>query len=63
MLVRRIEELPLRQRKVLAMYYFEDMSSAEIGVCFGLTEPDVDQLHVETVRILKTMLSAQLGQP
>jgi RNA polymerase sigma factor FliA len=63
MLMRRIEELPLRQRKVLAMYYFEDMSSTEIGACFGLTERDVDRLHAETVRLLKTMLSARLGQP
>jgi RNA polymerase sigma factor for flagellar operon FliA len=61
MLVRRIEELPRRQRKVLAMYYFEDVSLAQIGACFGPTKCDIDQLHAEAVGLLKTMLAAQLG--
>ena len=63
MLVRRIEELPPMQRKVLAMYYLEYMSLAEIGGCLDLTEGEIDQLHVEAVRLLNTMLEAHLGQP
>ena len=45
------------------MHYVENMASAEIGACLGLTERDVDRLDGVAVGLLKTLLAAQLGQP
>lgn len=62
LLVQRIAELPHVQKKVLAMYYFENLPLADIAVCFGLTEGEVDQFRAETVRLLHTNLFRDLEQ-
>lgn len=45
----RIEELPEVPKKILAMYYFENMRLAEIAAVFGLTESRICQIHAQTV--------------
>jgi DNA-directed RNA polymerase specialized sigma24 family protein len=51
------------QKTILAMYYHEDMEPAEIAACVGLTESELDQVRVETVGLLRTLLAAQIGLP
>ncbi len=52
----RITELPEMQRKVLALYYFEDLRLREIAVAFGVTESRICQIHAQAILALKGFL-------
>jgi RNA polymerase sigma factor for flagellar operon FliA len=52
----RIAELPDIPRKILAMYYFENMRLAEIAAVFGLTESRICQIHSQTILGLRGYL-------
>ncbi|OIR18792.1 RNA polymerase sigma factor FliA [mine drainage metagenome] len=52
----RIEELPEIPKKILAMYYFENMRLAEIAAVFGLTESRICQIHAQTVLNLRAYI-------
>lgn len=52
----RLEELPEMQRKVLALYYFEDMRLREIAEAFGLTESRICQIHAQGILTIKAHL-------
>lgn len=56
LLTQRIAELPDVPRKVLAMYYFENLRLAEIAAVFGLTESRICQIHAQTIAGLRTFL-------
>ncbi len=45
----RIHQLPEMQRKVLALYYFEDMRLREIAEAFGVTESRICQIHSQAI--------------
>ena len=49
-------ELPDIPRKILAMYYFENMRLAEIAAVFGLTESRSCQIHSQTILGLRAFL-------
>jgi RNA polymerase sigma factor for flagellar operon FliA len=53
----RLEELPEMQRKVLALYYFEDMRLREIAEAFGLTESRICQIHAQGILSIKAQLT------
>ena len=61
LLAQCIVQLSPTQKTVLAMYYHENMELTEIAVCLGLTECEIEQVRVETSRLLRTMLAAQIG--
>lgn len=52
----RLRELPEMQRKVLALYYFEDMRLREIAEAFGLTESRICQIHAQGILSIKSFL-------
>src|SRR6185503_8768711 len=52
----RLQELPDMQRKVLALYYFEDMRLREIAEAFGLTESRICQIHAQGILAIKSFL-------
>lgn len=54
---RRIKALPEQQRKVLAMYYYEDMRLAEIGQVMGLTEARISQIRAQAILDLRRYLT------
>ncbi len=56
LLAQRIGELPDIPRKILAMYYFENMRLAEIAAVFGLTESRICQIHSQTILGLRGYL-------
>jgi RNA polymerase sigma factor for flagellar operon FliA len=58
MVAKRINQLPEIPRKVLAMYYYENMRLAEIAAVFGLTESRICQIHSQAVVSLRTYLTA-----
>jgi len=48
-----LQRLPPAQKKVLALYYYEDMRLHEIAEVFGLTESRICQIHAEAILALK----------
>lgn len=52
----RLQDLPEMQRKVLALYYFEDMRLREIAEAFGLTESRICQIHAQGILSIKSFL-------
>lgn len=56
MVAERMEELPEVQRKVLALYYFEDLRLREIAEVFGVTESRICQIHAQAILALKSFL-------
>jgi DNA-directed RNA polymerase specialized sigma subunit len=59
-LVQRIVQLPPTPKKVLAMYYYENLQLAEIADCLGLAEREIDQIRPKTLWAIETMLVAHL---
>ncbi len=53
----RLEQLPEMQRKVLALYYFEDMRLREIAEAFGLTESRICQIHSQAILAIRSYLN------
>jgi RNA polymerase sigma factor FliA len=56
LLAQRMEQLPAVPKKVLAMYYYENMRLSEIASCFGLTESRICQIHTQAVGLLRNYL-------
>ena len=52
----RISELPDIQKRILAMYYFENMRLAEIAAVFDLTESRICQIHAQAIIGLRAFL-------
>ncbi len=60
-LTRAIEQLPQRERSILAMYFDENMTLAEIGVVLGVSESRVSQLRSMAFTRLRTTLNESLA--
>jgi RNA polymerase sigma factor for flagellar operon FliA len=56
MVEKAINDLPEKQRLVLALYYYEDMNLKEIGRVLEVTESRVSQLHTQAIIRLKAKL-------
>lgn len=63
LIAERIEQLPLIQRQVLAMYYFDDMRLREIAEAFGLTESRICQIHSQAILSIKAYLQKKGAIP
>lgn len=57
LVAQKIRELPDIQRKVLAMYYFEEMRLAEIAAVFKLTESRICQIHAQSILSLRAFVN------
>ena len=55
-----IESLPERERLVVALYYYENLTLREIGEVLGVTESRVSQLHTKAILRLKAKLQGNL---
>jgi RNA polymerase sigma factor FliA len=53
-----IESLPDRERLVIALYYYENLTLREIGEVLGVTESRVSQLHTKAVLGLRSSLQS-----
>lgn len=53
----RLELLPDMQRKVLALYYFEDLRLREIAEVFGLTESRICQIHAKAIIAIRSAIN------
>jgi len=55
-LMRVVEELSERDRIIIALYYFEGLTLAEIGQVLGVTESRVSQVHRRVTMSLRSRL-------
>ena len=53
-----IAMLPPRERKVIGLYYFREVTMKEIGATIGVNESRVSQLHARAVQRLRQTLAA-----
>ena len=54
-----ISRLPRKQQQVLALYYYEELTMAEIGRLLRVGEPRVSQLHSAALHALRRRLTRQ----
>ncbi len=57
-LLRVVGELPERDQVIIALYYFEGLTLAEIGRVLGVSESRVSQLHSRATMVLRAKLAA-----
>src|SRR5271163_844484 len=56
-----IDELPEKERMVLTLYYYEELTMKEIGLTLGVVESRVSQIHSSAVLRLRTALASLRG--
>ena len=60
-LVGAITELPEKERLVLSLYYYDELTMKEVGKVLSLTESRISQLHTQAVLRLRGKLKAYLA--
>ncbi len=58
-IARLIDELPEKNKMVLSLYYWEELTMKEIGAVMGLTESRICQLHNQALVRLKTKINKE----
>lgn len=56
-IVNAINELPEKEKKVLVLYYYEDLTLKEIGKVLEVTESRISQLHTKAISRLRSKLT------
>ena len=56
-IVEHINELPDKEKKILVLYYYEDLTLKEIGKVLDVTESRVSQLHTKAISRLRSKLT------
>jgi len=57
-IVEAIGELPDKEKKVLVLYYYENLTLKEIGAVLGVTESRISQLHTKAILRLRGRLTS-----
>jgi RNA polymerase sigma factor for flagellar operon FliA len=61
LLVRAIEELSEKEKQVLSLYYYEELTMKETGAVLGIGESRVSQIHSLVLLRLRTRLQSLLA--
>ncbi|MDC7126683.1 MAG: RNA polymerase sigma factor WhiG [Spirochaetales bacterium] len=56
-IIEAINDLPEKEKKVLVLYYYEDLTLKEIGKVLEVTESRVSQLHTKAIVRLRAKLT------
>jgi RNA polymerase sigma factor for flagellar operon FliA len=56
-IVEAINDLPDKEKKILVLYYYEDLTLKEIGQVLEVTESRVSQLHTKAILRLRSKLT------
>lgn len=56
-IIEAIDELPEKEKKVLVLYYYEDLTLKEIGKVLEVTESRISQLHTKAIMRLRAKLT------
>ncbi|PIQ97349.1 MAG: FliA/WhiG family RNA polymerase sigma factor [Nitrospinae bacterium CG11_big_fil_rev_8_21_14_0_20_56_8] len=60
-IARAIDSLPEKERLMISLYYYEELTMKEIGEVLGITESRVSQIHSKAVFRLRTKLKAVIA--
>ncbi|MHB1137912.1 MAG: sigma-70 family RNA polymerase sigma factor, partial [Microthrixaceae bacterium] len=63
LLAQAINGLPEREKIVLTLYYYENLTLQEIGRVLGVTESRVCQIHTKSVLHLRSRFSSMEREP
>jgi len=55
-----IATLPVREQRVIALYYYNEVTMKDIGAELGVNESRVSQLHARAIRRLREALGAEV---
>jgi RNA polymerase sigma factor for flagellar operon FliA len=55
-MVRGIEALPDKEKLLISLYYYEELTMKEIGQIMGYTESRISQLHTQAMMRLRARL-------
>ncbi len=61
LLVEFIEQLPEKERLVISLYYFEELTLKEIGLTLGVSESRVSQIHSKVILSLKRKMQEAIA--
>jgi RNA polymerase sigma factor FliA len=56
-----IQMLPVRERRVIGLYYYSEVTMKEIGAELGVNESRVSQLHARAIRRLRDALGTDVS--
>lgn len=62
LLARAIDELPERERQILTLYYYEELTMKEVGAVLGVGESRVSQIHTVAVGRVRARLAEMLNR-
>lgn len=57
-LAKAIDQLPARERHIVAEHYFRGVKFKDLGLQLGVSEPRISQLHSRAMAMLRTLMSA-----
>jgi len=58
-----IDELPEREKLVITLYYYEELTIREIAEVLGLAKSTVSEIHTKAILRMRGKLKAKLGEP
>ncbi len=53
-----VDLLPVRERVIVRMHYFQGARFKDIGAALGVSEPRISQLHTRAIKQLRKLLAA-----
>ncbi len=57
-----ISKLNERERLIITLYYYEELSMKEIGEILGLTESRISQIHTKTMKKIRKMVEKYISR-
>lgn len=61
-IAKAIDTLPEKERLMISLYYYEELTMKEIGAVLSITESRVSQIHSKAVFRLRTKLKALIAE-
>jgi len=62
LIVSAIDTLPEKERLMVSLYYYEELTMKEIGEVLGITESRISQIHSKAVYRLRTKLKSLIAE-
>ncbi|MBU1945260.1 MAG: RNA polymerase sigma factor WhiG [Actinobacteria bacterium] len=60
-MARAIDELPVREKTIVSLYYYEGLTMREIAAVFGVSEARICQMHTRAILRLRGKLTRSMG--
>ena len=61
-IAKAIDTLPEKERLMISLYYYEELTMKEIGEVLGITESRVSQIHSKAVFKLRSKLKMLIAE-